>query len=73
MHLAVTDLEPEASAPLKGGGLLDLSEPEKPAVEGARFRDRVGWNRYLHVIDAEDHPHPFAALADWALTTRSGK
>jgi hypothetical protein len=45
MHLAVTDLEPEASPPLEGCGLLDLWEPEKPAVEGARFRDRVRGNR----------------------------
>src|SRR5262249_5071175 len=56
VHLPVADLEPEAAPLLEGGRLLDLPEPEEPAVEGPRVRDRVCRDRDLHVVDADDHP-----------------
>src|SRR5262249_44077327 len=71
VHLAVADLQPEASPPVESGRLLDFRKAEQPAVEGARLRDGAGGDGGLHVVGAGDHslsaspdalrePSPFA-------------
>ena len=55
VQLVVADPEPDAAAQGERPRLLDLGEPEQPAVEGARLILAARWRGHLDVVETDDH------------------
>jgi hypothetical protein len=55
MHLLITAAEPDAATLPQRLGLLDLLEPERPAVERARRLLTAGGSGELDVVESGQH------------------